>query len=534
MKATRPLTPLRVLLVEDSQDDAELIVLHLKKEGFKVDWRRVQTELDYSVALLADYDLILSDWALPQFSGLKALQLVRERGLEIPFIIVSGRIGEDAAVAALRQGAYDYLLKDHPERLGQAVRNALEQAKSHAERKLAEVALTKRNQEINFLYEAGQQLSRTLDLDSLYTTLYQFLSKMMDCTGLFISSYESAQKLIRCQFAMGDDKRLDVRNFPAIPLEPKGQGTQSQVIRSRNAMIIDDYQAMVRSANSLYFIGDDSAVVERENLPEDQDVTRSAIVLPVLLKKRVVGVVQIFSYRLSAYSEDHLKIAESLVAQLAVASNNAALYQQAQMEIAERKRAEKALEKLAEELRAAYDATLQGWSNALELRERETAGHSRRVVEVTLQLARILGISEEEIPHIQRGALLHDIGKIGIPDAILLKKGPLDADEWDIIRQHPVYALRLLENVPYLEPALTIPYRHHERWDGSGYPDGLKGEDIPLPARIFAVVDVWDALSYDRPYRSAWDEKKVFTYLDEQSGKQFDPHVVATFLQLMK
>ena len=187
---TLPLTPLRVLLVEDSQDDAELNILHLRKEGFRVDWRRVQTEADYTAALSLDYDLILSDWALPQFSGLRALQLVRERGLEIPFIIISGRIGEDAAVAALRQGAYDYLLKDHPERLGQAVRNALEQAKSHAERKIAEVALTKRNREINFLYEAGQQLSRTLDLDSLYTTLYQFLSKMMDCSGLFISAYE--------------------------------------------------------------------------------------------------------------------------------------------------------------------------------------------------------------------------------------------------------------------------------------------------------------------------------------------------------
>ena len=306
------------------------------------------------------------------------------------------------------------------------------------------------------------------------------------------------------------------------------------MIRSRKAILTNDYKELVRSAKNQYYVGEDGEVVGADVIPEDEEITRSAMILPILLKKRVVGVVQIFSYRKGAYSEDHLKIAEALVAQLAVASNNAALYQQAQLEIAERKRAEEAQEKLAAELRAAYDATLQGWSNALELRERETAGHSRRVVEVTLRLARILGFTEEEIFHIQRGALLHDIGKIGIPDAILLKKGPLDPEEWEIIRQHPVYALRLLENVPYLGPALTIPYRHHERWDGSGYPDGLKGEDIPLAARIFAVVDVWDALSYDRPYRAAWDEKKVFAYLEEQSGKQFDPHVVETFLKLMK
>jgi PAS domain S-box-containing protein len=200
----------------------------------------------------------------------------------------------------------------------------------------------------------------------------------------------------------------------------------------------------------------------------------------------------------------------------------------------DQKQAQEALEKTAEELMEAYDATLQGWSTALEMRERETAGHSHRVVHYTLELARALGIDNDEMIHIQRGALLHDIGKMGIPDSILLKPGPLSEDEWMIMRQHPTYAHRLLFNIPYLLPALEIPCFHHERWDGSGYPNGLAGEDIPLTARIFAVVDVWDALSSDRPYRPAWTNEVVLKYLRDQSGKQFDSKVVDKFLEICK
>jgi HD-GYP domain-containing protein (c-di-GMP phosphodiesterase class II) len=142
-------------------------------------------------------------------------------------------------------------------------------------------------------------------------------------------------------------------------------------------------------------------------------------------------------------------------------------------------------------------------------------------------------VDEDEILHIQRGALLHDIGKMGIPDSILLKPGPLTDDEWVVMRQHPTYAYKLLSEIPYLLPALEIPYFHHERWDGSGYPHGLAGDKIPLTARIFAVIDVWDALSSDRPYRPAWSEEAVINYLKEQSGKQFDPAVVNAFLKII-
>jgi PAS domain S-box-containing protein len=202
--------------------------------------------------------------------------------------------------------------------------------------------------------------------------------------------------------------------------------------------------------------------------------------------------------------------------------------------ITARKQAEQSLRQFTSELQEAYDATLQGWSAALEMRERETAGHSHRVVRMTLDLARAAGIDGDRMMHIERGALLHDIGKMGIPDSILLKPGPLTDDEWVVMRQHPVYAYRLLSHIPYLRPALEIPYYHHEYWNGSGYPQGLSGEDIPLPARLFAIIDVWDALSSDRPYRPAWSPEAVWSYIENQSGKQFDPRVVKLFLEMMK
>lgn len=184
-------------------------------------------------------------------------------------------------------------------------------------------------------------------------------------------------------------------------------------------------------------------------------------------------------------------------------------------------------------LEEAYDATIAGWARALDLREHETAGHSQRVVDLTARLAQKLGVPESELVHIRRGALLHDIGKIGVPDTILLKPSTLSDDEWIIMRQHPVTAYELLHEIAYLHPAIDIPYCHHEKWNGTGYPRGLKGEEIPLAARIFAVVDVWDALTSVRPYRLAWDVASTFNYIHAQSGKYFDPAIVEEFLKMV-
>ncbi len=204
-------------------------------------------------------------------------------------------------------------------------------------------------------------------------------------------------------------------------------------------------------------------------------------------------------------------------------------------DITERRRAAEQLRRAHVELRMAYDATIEGWSRALELRDQETQGHTLRVTELTVRLAREMGIEDKEaLAHIRRGALLHDIGKMGIPDSILLKPGPLTEEEQEIMKKHPVYAYEMLSPIEYLRPALDIPYCHHERWDGSGYPRGLKGEEIPLAARIFAVVDVWDALCSDRPYRNGLSREEALNYIRAQAGRLFDPRVVEAFVRLME
>ncbi|HEY9528280.1 MAG TPA: HD domain-containing phosphohydrolase [Anaerolineales bacterium] len=182
----------------------------------------------------------------------------------------------------------------------------------------------------------------------------------------------------------------------------------------------------------------------------------------------------------------------------------------------------------------AYEATIEGLSHALDLRDRETEGHSRRVTEVTVKLAQALNFSEEEILHMRRGALLHDIGKIGIPDSILHKPDSLTEEEWTNMRKHPQFAYDMLSPIEYLRPALVIPYSHHEKWDGTGYPRGLKGEEIPMSARLFAIADVWDAVTSDRPYRAAWTEEQATAYIREQAGKHFDPQVVDLFFKVVE
>jgi HD-GYP domain-containing protein (c-di-GMP phosphodiesterase class II) len=181
-------------------------------------------------------------------------------------------------------------------------------------------------------------------------------------------------------------------------------------------------------------------------------------------------------------------------------------------------------------LNLAYDATLEGWSKALDLKDHETEGHSLRVTDRTIILANILGVSDEELVHIRRGALLHDIGKVGVPDSILLKPDKLDDDEWVVMKQHPTLAYELLNPIDYLKPSLDIPYCHHEKYDGSGYPRGLRGKEIPLAARIFAIIDVYDALTSTRPYRQAWSKKDALKYISDEKGKHFDPDIVDAFL----
>jgi len=238
--------------------------------------------------------------------------------------------------------------------------------------------------------------------------------------------------------------------------------------------------------------------------------------VPLIAKGQVKGVLEIFHRKPFATGQEWIDFLEILAGQAAIAIDNVTLFNN--------------LQRSNVELTLAYDATIEGWSHALDLRDKETEGHTQRVADLTLRLAQAMGVSDHELIHIRRGTLLHDIGKMGIPDEILRKPASLDEQEWVIMRQHPLYAYDMLSPISYLRPALDIPYCHHEKWDGSGYPRGLAGEQIPLAARLFAVVDVYDALISDRPYREAWSRKRALEYIQQQAGQHFDPEIVSTFL----
>jgi PAS domain S-box-containing protein len=571
-----------------------------------------------------------------------------------------------------------------------------------SERKKAEDAIRARSREVRLLYEAGMRLGGSLELGTVYENVYELVEDVMACDGLYISTYNQKDQTIRCEAVWGDKNPLDTSHFPLLDLEPEGKGTQSVVIRTGKPLYIPDYDKRLKDTSQVFYVENESGQIKEERIPSEEDFIRSAVIVPLKLENEVIGIIQVQSYELDAYSEEKIDFLNALAPQVAVAMANARLYEQSQDEISKRieadKRSQSQLERISAlhsidtaisssfdlrvtmdilltqvvlhlavdaatvfllnpntqmlefvvskgfrtrqfnienimlghgragisvldqeivhieniqesdtdllrspqlrregfisyicvplmakgqvvgvmeifhrnefkpepdwldflttlagqaaiaidnttlftslqranlELELAYDNTLEGWSRALELRDMETKGHSQRVTEYTIKLAQMMGMNKDEIVQVRRGALLHDIGKMGVPDHILLKPGPLTDEEWDVMKQHPENAYKLLSPIPFLKSALDIPYYHHERWDGSGYPQGLQGEQIPLSARIFSVVDVWDALSSDRPYRKAWSREKTVKYLQEEAGTLFDPNVIDVFLELL-
>jgi putative nucleotidyltransferase with HDIG domain len=262
---------------------------------------------------------------------------------------------------------------------------------------------------------------------------------------------------------------------------------------------------------------DPKSLVNASSLAKEGFVSYYAA--PLITQGQVKGVLEIFHRLLLDPDDEWLSFLETLAGQAAIAIESTTLFED--------------LQRTNDELSKAYDSTIEGWSHALDLRDKETEGHTQRVTALTVELARTFGLGERELVYIRWGALLHDIGKMGIPDRILLKEGSLTDDEWDVMRQHPTYAHEMLRPIQYLRPTLDIPYCHHEKWDGTGYPRGLKGEEIPLGARIFSVVDVWDALTSDRPYRSAWSPEKTLAHIRDGAGSHFDPQVVDVFIKLI-
>ncbi len=286
---------------------------------------------------------------------------------------------------------------------------------------------------------------------------------------------------------------------------------------------VDVYENVTRHGQSIFV--PDTAVVSVQVVPQQlKRLIRPllnllgnppGIFVPLIYEGRITGMLNMVGANLT---ERDVPTMQASANQIAVALENARLVEK--------------LHAANAELETAYQKTLEGWVRALDLRDNETEGHTLRVAQATVELAKCLGVEDADLPHLGRGALLHDIGKMAIPDNILKKPGPLDREEWAIMRQHPQTAYDWLSSIDYLRPALDIPYCHHEHWDGSGYVQGLKGDQIPYWARIFTVVDVWDAMTSDRPYRAALPQEEVYDYIREQSGRLFEPRIVEAFLDL--
>ncbi len=616
---------LRILIVEDSENDAFLLLREIRRLGYDVDSTRVETAEDLRSALASrQWDLILCDYSLPHLDATQALKIAKSTDLDLPFIIISGTIGEENAVNALKAGAHDFLVKGKYARLGPAIERELGDAAVRRDRRRAEEALRENERLLSEAQRIGHIGSWSLDLrtntlhfsDEMYHLLDVSAQDFAHTSDALIALAFATDRpivtqwlddikngrqtreidfrlllengelrFIRCQGALiYDDARpmrfvgtaQDVSERKLSEIQIRQQIARLTALRNIDVAITSNFNlqytlgtvltetinqlqvdaaailllqskeqtmtyAAIQGFRSFHTAGatvpvDESyagqAVSKRrlvhiENLqyqPDGKAVTElltgedfiTYFGVPLIAKGKVLGLLEVFHRVVLTPYQEWVEFLETIAGQAAIAVDNFTLFEN--------------LQRSNLELAQAYDATIEGWSHALDLRDKETEGHTQRVTEMSQRLARIMGLKGETLVHMRRGALLHDIGKMGVPDNILLKPGEFTSEEWDIMCQHPQLAYEWLAPIAYLNEALAIPYCHHERWDGTGYPRGLKGEDIPLAARIFSVVDEWDALTSDRPYRAAWPQEKAIEYVRENSGIHFDPNVVSFFL----
>ena len=448
--------PLRVLILEDRPADAELMLHELRRAGFDPVWERVDTEADYLSRLDPALDLILADYSLPQFDGVRALQRLQERGLDIPFIIVSGTIGEDVAVAAMKQGAADYLLKDRLARLGPAVAHALEGKRLRDERQKADEALRESERRFRALIENSQDVITLIDAGGKYLYDSPSITRVM--------GYAPEERVGHSisEFIHPDERQAFMERFEAFVQQPGAVEPSHGRFRHKDGSW--RWMEGIRAS---------------------------------LLAEPSIGAI-VVNYR----------------------------------DVTERKQAQEELQRTAENLRRTLGATIQAMAFTVETRDPYTAGHQRQVANLARAIATEMGLSEEQIEGIRMAAVIHDMGKITVPTDILNKPGRLNEHEFGIIKAHPEVAYNILKTIEFPWPIAQIIFQHHERMDGSGYPQGLSGEEIIVEARVLAVADVVEAMASFRPYRPALGIDKALEEISQDRGVLYDPEVVDACLKL--
>lgn len=364
-----------------------------------------------------------------------------------------------------------------------------------------ESRLRKQMQQLSALRSIDLAIASGLDLNLLLSMLLEQVTNLLGVDAASVLLLNPKTNLL--EFVSGRGFRSNILRHTRLKM---GEGCAGRVALERRLIHIPDLET-----NRMDFVR--SPMFAGENFISYHGV-------PLVAKGRVLGVLEIFQRAPLNPDADWLNFLKTISGQAAIAIDNAIMFKELQISNIE--------------LNLAYDVTIEGLSRALDLRDKETEEHTQRVTDITLKLAAALGVKETEMVHIRRGAILHDIGKVAIPDQILFKRGPLVEEEWEIMRQHPAIAVQMLSPVTYLAPALEIPHWHHEKWEGTGYPDRLVGEQIPFSARVFAFADVYDALTSDRPFRPAWQKQDAIRYIDSQSGRHFDPGMTPAFMELVQ
>lgn len=473
------MTLIRAIIVEDSEDDLLLILRALKKGGYETIYTRVETGADLRKALAdSSWQLVISDHAMPRFSAPEALEVTKESGRDLPFIIVSGTIGEEVAVEAMRSGAHDYIMKDNLARLAPAVERELREAEIRDQHK--------RDREMLEFLTLHDQLT------GLYNRIY-FKNELKRLEG----SQEYPILLVTA----------DLNGLKLIN-ETVGQKEGDRLLKICAELL----KKVLRSGDVLARVGGDEFVAI---MPRSADINGESIVNQIRAEIDKHNMEQ-EDYPLSlalGYAVCHDQ-SESLEEVLIRANKNLYMDKQDRSE-------------------SARTQVVQALLAALSERDYIANGHADRLDELCLKMGEAVGMDKHRLSALSLVAQVHDLGKVGIPDNILFKKGRLTDEEWVIMRQHPEKGYRIAQTSPELMQVADLILRHHEKWDGSGYPLGLKGEEIPLECRILSIVDAYDAMTNDRPYRGALTREEAIEELKRNSGGQFDPELVDLFLTIV-